>query len=211
MDTSSTLKIRFKKPGCDWFVTVSGVPQELAGREVDAENYLLARESGKHFHSTLVKGTDPASAAEFWQPMTIEHDADREKVGDIVIIFRKHPTTKRWMVLVEPDIAYVTEIQTVTTWRVPRSSVDNVTQSVKKPVSHSGWEYTNTRRLGGKQVKTHYVIAEWSAQQANKMMDVYDFAETLDGPGLASWAKAIHNMPNRPAIEIFRHWRTPAE
>lgn len=211
MDTSSTLKIRFRKPGCDWYETITGVPPELNGLVLDADNFELARENGKHFHTTLVEGHAPGTGSEFWQPMSFEHDVDREKVGDVVIIFRKHPVTKRWMVESETDSAYVTATEILSTWRVPRSSNDNVAQAVKKTVNHSGWMYTNTRRQGGKQVKTHFVIANWAPQLTDQMMDVYDFAESLDGPGLASWAKAVHVMPDKPAHEIFRHWRTPAE
>lgn len=207
----SSLKIRFKKPGCDWIETISGVPPELNGLVIDADNYRLERESGKHFHSTLVQGFVPVSNVEFWQPMSIEHDTGHDKVGDVVIVFRKDPHSKRWMVQVETEDVYITETETFKAWRANRSSVDNIEQSVRRTVNHSGWMYTNTRRQGGKQVKTHFVIAGWSPQLAEQMMDVYDFAETLDGPGLASWAKAIHVMPDNPAKEIFRHWRTPAE
>jgi hypothetical protein len=206
----SSLTIRFDKPGCDWQATISGVPKELAGRELVAENVVLARANGKNFHSTLVEGTVPGTENKFWQLLSIEHDSGHDKVGDVVIIFRKNPHSKRWMVQVETEDAYITETETFRVWRANRSSVDNIEQSVKRTVNHSGWMYTNTRRLGGKQVKTHFVIAGWSPQLAEQMMDVYDFAETLDGPGLSAWAKAMHVMPDNPAREIFRHWRTPS-
>lgn len=198
--------------GCDWINKQSNLRWDPAQARLVASNYLLGRENGKHFHNTLVNDSvtlPDGKVLEFRAPMTIEHDQGQDKVGDVVIVFRQHPHTGRFMVQVEQENAFVDETTIEKIWRAERSSVDNIAQAVKKTVVHGGWMYSNARRQGGKRIKTHYVIANWAPQLAEKMMDVYDYTESLDSPGLSSFTKALKHMPDRPARAIFNQMRTP--
>lgn len=191
-------------PGCDWQIKVAE----------DASNIVLARQGGQNFHLTLVEGQalkPDGTPVTFRQPMIFEHDQGKDKVGDVVVVFREHPQTKRWLVQVDQEDVYEDENTTKKLWRVNRSSVDNIIQAVKKTVAHSGWVYANARRIGGKPIKTHYVVANWAPQLADQMMDVYDYVQSLDSLGLASFLKALQMMPDRPARAIFNNMRNPYE
>lgn len=200
MDSTFTLK------DCDWQVILHEVDGESAG------NVTVQRAGGQHFHATMISdsATRPnGTEFSFRQLLLIEHDQSHEKVGDVVIVLRQNPHTGRYMVQVEQENVFVTETSITKIWRAMRSSVDNIAQAVKKTVVHSGWVYTNPRRIGGKPLKTHYVIAGWSPQLAGSMLDVYDYVQTFDGPGLATFLKALQHMPDRPARAIFNQMRTP--
>lgn len=198
-----TLKIR----GCDWQVTLCGLEGEIA------ENLIIQRAGGQNFHATMVDGTVVVKGElrTFRQLLIIEHDQGHDKVGDVVIQFRLNPATKRYNVQVEQEDVYESETIVKQIWRALRSSVDNIAQAVKKTVAYSGLIYTNARRIGGKPVKTHYVIAGWSPQLADQLMDVYDYVQTLDAPGHSAFLKALQNMPERPARAIFNQMRTPPQ
>lgn len=201
MKMDQTLKIR----GCDWEITLNGVDGDTV------ENIMVRRNNDKNFHATMVDDniTIDGVLKYFRQLLLVEHDQGKDKVGDVVIQFRQHPHTKRYMVYVEEENVFETETIVKKTWRAIRSSVDNIAQAVKKTVIPSGWIYANARRIGGKQIKTHYVIAGWSPQLADQMMDVYDYVDGLDSPGLSSFIKALRHMPERPARTIFNQMRTP--
>jgi hypothetical protein len=206
-------KIRFDRPGCDWQITLVNPHQE--GDELVAENFVLARANGKHFHQTLV--TDDAMNASgelftFSQPMIFKHDLEKGKVGDIVLIFRKHPHTDRWMVQVDQENAFITDTNVRKVWRAVRSSLDNVLQAIKnRPVIQVGMGYSNTRRIGGNMIAQHYVRAGWSPQMENSMMDVFDYADSPDSMGQAVFLKALKHMPERMANEVFQQIRQPIE
>jgi len=198
----STLKIS----GCDWQVTSQNVEGEIA------ENFIAQRAKGQNFHATMVNDsitTPDGKVINFRQLMIIEHDQEHDKVGDVVIQFRQNPHTGRYMVQVEQENVFETETNVKKIWRAVRSSIDNIAQAVKKTVIHSGWLYANPRRIGGKSIKTHYVIAGWAPQLAEQMMDVYDYIQSLDSLGLATFLKALQHMPDRPARAIFNQMRTP--
>jgi hypothetical protein len=191
-------------PGCDWQIKTAD----------DASNFVLSRQGGQNFHITLVEGQakkPDGSVSTFRQPMIIEHDQGTEKVGDVVIVFREHPKTGRWMIQTDKEDVYENETTTKKIWRANRSSVDNVIQAVRKTVAHTGWIYANARRIGGKPIKTHYVIANWAPQLSEEMMDVYDYVQSLDSMGLASFLKALQIMPDRPARAIFNDMRNPSK
>lgn len=198
--------------GCDWMIKQLDLRWDPEQARLVASNYFLGRENGKHFHGTLVNDSvmlPDGKVLNFRAPINIEHDSGHDKVGDVVIIFRRYPHTGRYMVQVEQENVFVDETTIVKIWRAERSSIDNIAQAVKKTVIHSGWIYSNARRQGGKQIKTHYVIANWAPQLADKMMDIYDYTESLDSPGLSSFTKALKHMPDRPAHAIFNQMRTP--
>lgn len=197
-----TLKLN----GCDWILETPDTGNE------EAENFLLKREGGQHFHVAMVTDTvdgRDGSITRFRQPMVFEHDLGRDKVGDVVIQYRKHPRTGRWCVQVEEENIFETEEIVKKAPRAARSSVDNIAQAVKRTVAATGMMYANPRRIGGKPIKAHYVIAGWSPQLAESVMDVYDFVQLLDGLGLAAFLKALQHMPAEPAGEIFKHMRIP--
>lgn len=196
----------FRINGCDWEVTL----EALDGDSIT--NLVAQRAKGQNFHATMVDDSvvlPDGKVANFRQLLIIEHDQGQDKVGDVVLQFRQEPHTNRYKVQVEQENVFETETTVKTTWRAIRSSVDNIAQAVKKTVAHSGWIYANPRRIGGKPIKTHYVIAGWSPQVADSMMDVYDFVQSLDALGLATFLKALQNMPERPARAIFNQMRTP--
>ncbi len=200
MDSTFTLK------NCDWQLAL----QNLEGQT--AENVVVQRAKGQNFHATMVNDSvvlPDNKVVSFRQLLFFEHDQGHDKAGDVVIQFRQDPHTKRYKVQVEQENVFETETIVKKIWRAIRSSVDNIAQAVKKTVVHSGWIYTNPRRIGGKPVKTHYVIAGWSPQLAENMMDVYDYVQSFDGPGLATFVKALQHLPDRPARAIFNQMRTP--
>jgi len=200
MDSSFTIS------GCDWQVTLKDLEGETAG------NMTAQRAKGQNFHATVVNDNitlPDGKVVNFRQLLIIEHDQGLDKVGDVVIQFRQNPHTERYMVQVEQENVFETETIVKKIWRAVRSSVDNIAQAVKKTVAHSGWVYANPRRIGGKPIKTHYVIAGWSPQLAEQMMDVYDYVQSLDALGLATFLKALQHMPERPARAIFNQMRTP--
>lgn len=206
MEMNGSLK--FKVRGSDWIVTL----QNIEGEEIT--NIILQRGNGKAFHATMVDDyiiTPEGEKINFRQLMLIEHDSGKDKVGDVVIQFRQNPHTGRYKVQVEEENVFITEDSesVIKIWRATRSGVDNIAQAVKKQVSHSGWVYANPRRIGGNQIKTHYVIAGWAPQLASQMMDVYDYVQSLDSLGLASFLKALQHMPDSPAQSIFNQLRTP--
>ena len=154
-----TLKVKVR--GSDW---VLQIPE---GEEI--ENFLVQRSGGQHFHATMVDDTfvkQDGSEGTFRQLMLFEHDQGHDKVGDVVIQLRRHPETDRYMVQVDQENAFETETLVRKIYRAVRSSVDNVKQAVKREVAHTGWLYANARRIGGKPIKAHYVIAGWSPQLA---------------------------------------------
>lgn len=200
MDSTFTIS------GCDWQVTLLNIDGETA------ENLVAQRAKGQNFHATMVNDNVTApdgKVINFRQLLLIEHDQDLEKVGDVVIQFRQNPHTGRYMVQTEQENVFVTETNIKKIWRATRSSVDNIAQAVKKTVTHSGWVYANPRRIGGKPIKTHYVISGWAPNLAEQMMDVFDYIQSLDSLGLATFLKALQHMPDRPARAIFNQMRTP--
>ena len=199
MDQTLTIK------NCDWQITLNGVEGDVT------ENLVAQRAKGQNFHATMVMDNINVNGKvkTFRQLLIIEHDQGKDKVGDVVIQLRLNPKTNRYHVQVEEENVFVTETDIKKIWRAPRSSVDNVEQSVKKTVAHSGWIYANARRIGGKPIKTHYVIAGWSPQMVDQMMDVYDYVQSHDSPGLATFLKALQIIPERPARAIFNQIRTP--
>lgn len=196
----------FTISGCDWQVTLHDLEGETAA------NVTVQRAKGQNFHATMVNDNitlPDGKVANFRQLMLIEHDQGHDKVGDVVIQFRQDPSSGRYKVQFEQENVFETENTINKIWRAVRSSVDNIAQAVKKTVAHSGWVYANPRRIGGKPIKTHYVIAGWSPQLAEQMMDVYDYVQSLDSLGLATFLKALQHMPDRPARAIFNQMRTP--
>lgn len=196
----------FQIKGCDWQVVLQDIEGDIAS------NLVAQRANGKNFHATIVDDNvtnSEGKVIDFRQLLIIEHDQGHDKVGDVVIQFRMHPHTGRYMVQVDQENVFETETVIKKIWRAVRSSVDNIAQAVKKPVAHSGWIYANPRRIGGKPIKTHYVIAGWSPQLVDQMMDVYDYIQSLDSLGLATFLKALQHMPDRPARAIFNQMRTP--
>lgn len=161
-------------------------------------NFVLMRPDGKFFHLTMVKASvtmKDGSTAQFWQPMLLEHSADKiDRVGDVVVVIRRHPQTKRFMVQVEDDIVYLSEEETFLTKRVKRSSADNVEQAIQSRVTFAGDIYLNSRRIGGLPVKTHGIIAPWSPQLAAEMMDIYEFVQGPDAPGVAALMKYLQTL-----------------
>jgi hypothetical protein len=201
-------KIRFSKPGCDWQIVLVNPHKE--GEDLVADNFVLARANGLHFHSTLVEGhakSKEQQDIEFWGPVSIEH-GNGQKVGDVVLVFRRGPLG-RWMVQVEEEDAYETETLIKKVIRAARSSLDNVIQAVKKTVVQVGMGYANPRRLGGNMIAQHYVESGWSPQLADKMMDVFDYIQTPDSLGQAVFLKALQHMPDKMAREIFNQIRKP--
>ena len=194
----------FKVGGCDWI---------LKHEETDEiGNFVVQRAGGQNFHATMVDDNvnkPDGSVGQFRQLLIIEHDQGLDKVGDVVIQFRQDPATKRFKVQVEQENVFETETIIKKIWRAVRSSVDNIAQAVKRTVAHSGWVYANPRRIGGKPIKTHYVIAGWSPQMAEQMMDVYDYVQSLDALGLATFLKALQHMSDHPARAVFNQMRTP--
>ncbi|MEK7550866.1 MAG: hypothetical protein AAB535_03740 [Patescibacteria group bacterium] len=171
------------------------------GEEI--ENFLIQRVKGQHFHISMVGDTavkPDGDVANFRQPLIFEHDQGLNKAGDVVNQIRKHPSTGRYMVRVEQENVFETEIMVKKIWRTIKSGVDNIAQAVKKTVVHSGWIYSNPRRIGGMPIKTHYVIAGWAPQLVDQMMDVYDYVQSFDTMGLAAFIKALQNMPDRPHV-----------
>lgn len=209
MDTNVNT-IRFDKPGCDWQITLVNPKQGESG-ELIAENFVLARVSGKHFHSTLVEGealNAQGQAFRFWKPMSFEHDLGRNKVGDVVLIFRKAPYG-RWLVEIEQEDAYLNETTIQKVYRATRSSLDNVIQAVKRTVVEAGRGYANPARLGGNMIAQHYVHAPWSPQKADSMMDVFNYVQSPDSLGQAVMLKALQHMPREMADEIYSQIRAP--
>ncbi|MFA5532739.1 MAG: hypothetical protein WDA13_04065 [Candidatus Shapirobacteria bacterium] len=192
---------------CDWQITLNGVDDEVT------ENLVAQRAKGQNFHATMVMDniTMNGEVKNFRQLLIIEHDQGNDKVGDVVIQFRLNPKTNRYNVQVEEENVFETETNIKKIWRALRSSVDNIAQAVKKTVAHSGWIYANARRIGGKPIKTHYVIVGWSPQLVDQMMDVYDYVQSLDSPGLATFLKALQIMPEKPARDIFNQMRKPSD
>lgn len=194
----------FKIKGSDWIL------QHTA--EENIPNFIIKRENDKNFHATMVNDNivlPDGKVVNFRQLLIIEHDQGYDKVGDVVIQFRQNPHTNRFTVQVEQENVFETDNNIKKIWRAVRSSVDNIAQAVKKTVIHSGWMYANPRRIGGKPIKTHYIIAGWSPQLSDSTMDVYDYVQTLDALGLATFLKALQHMPDRPARAIFNQMRTP--
>lgn len=208
MDTLFNI-VRFLKPGCDWQIELVNPRKE--GDDVVADNFILKRANGAHFHQTLVEGTalgKDMKPFSFYQPIIFEHGTG-QKVGDVVLVFRKAPTG-RWMLQVEQEDVYESESKIVKIYRSARSSLDNVIQAVKKSVSPVGMGYANPRRIGGMMYAQHYVESGWSPQLADRMMDVFDYIQTPDSIGQAVFLKALQHMPDRMAREIFNQIRKPA-
>lgn len=212
MNDINITTIRFGKPGCDWKITLKDPRKGENEGELVADNFVLARENGKHFHSTLVEGEAPdgkGGTFRFWKPMSFEHDSGRNKVGDVVLIFRKSSEHGRWMVEVEQEDAYIDETTIQKIWRTIRSSLDNVIQAIKRTVVEVGRGYANPARLGGNMIAQHYVHAPWSPQKADSMMDVFNYLQTPDSLGQAVFLKALQHMPKEMADEIYSQMRMP--
>jgi hypothetical protein len=205
------ITVRFDKPGCDWQITLVD-PKQVEGGML-AKNFVLVRANGKHFHTTLVEGealNENKETFHFWQPMSFEHDSGRNKVGDVVLVFRKSPDpVGRWMVQVDQEDVYIDETTIRKIWRAIRSSLDNIIQAVKREVVETGRAYANPRRLGGNSISQHYVHAAWSPQLANQMMDVFNYVQSLDSMGQSTLLKALQHMPFEMATEIFKQIRAP--
>lgn len=179
----------------------------------NASNFNLFRPDGKFFHQTMVKSSvrlKDGTVTEFWQPMCMEHPGEKlDRVGDIVIVLRLHPITGRFMVKCEEEVVFVTEDETSTCIRATRSSVDNVEQSIRKRVTPTGNLYLNSRRAGGQPVKSHVGISNWTPQEANSMVDIYEYVQSPDGPGLAALMKSFQVLPIELAREVLGQVITP--
>ena len=177
-----------------------------------AENFVVQRENGKNFHVTMIDDSVPlpnGEVAKFRQPMIFEHDQGAGKVGDIVIVLRLNPSTQRYCVQTEEENVFVTETDIIKIARADRSSVDRIEQAVKRSVVVTGKVYSNPRRIGGMSIVTNYVIAGWSPQNVDEMIDIYEYVQGLDSMGLATLLKALQHMPAEPAFTIFEQMRTP--
>jgi len=205
-----TLKITFNKKGCDWEIILENFSQSPEG-DISADNFVLQRANGKHFHTTLVEAEAANSEGKkflFWQPIIIEHNNGRNKVGDVVLIFRKSPQG-RWEIQVEDEDVYIDEDNIEKIIRATRSSLDNTTQSIKRTVIKVGEGYANPRRIGGSKIYQHYVHAGWSPQLEDQMLDVFHYCRTPDSLGQAVFLKALTHMPYKIADEIFHQIREP--
>ena len=171
-------------------------------------NFVAQRETGQTYRATMITDIND-QGVQFRQLFLFEQDRG-DKVGDVVLTFRQHPHSHRYMIQVEQEKVFVTEQEVIKIWRATRAGVDNPAHAIKRQVVSSGWIYSNPRRIGGKAIKTHYILAGWSPQLAGQMMDVYDYVQTLDAMGLAAFLKALQHMPDRPARAIFVQMRTPA-
>lgn len=199
----------FEINGTDWVLEVAGVQGKAA------ENFVLKRKNGKNFHVTMVEDSifdKEKGLIKFRQPMLFEHSQGKDRAGDILITLRQGPSG-RYFVHAEEDNVFVDEanpsiIEKI--FRAMRSSIDNPNKAVKRTVRTTGEGYLNTRRIGGKTVKTHYFLAAWSPQFAGEMMDIYDYVQSLDIPGLAALMKALQDMPDQLAKLLFEQIRMPA-
>lgn len=179
--------------------------------QVKSPNYLLHRLDEKYFHSTLVRAE--CNGTVYYQPMGIEH-GNEEKIGDIVLVFRKNPHSHRWMIQAEQEDVYITETKIEKTLRSIRSSLDNIIQAMKRRiVVPVGYINSNPRRIGGKPIKVHYVIAGWATQPevTEQMLDIFVYVQSLDALGLSVLLKALTHMPNKTAKEIFGQIRKAPE
>ena len=191
--------------GSDWILKLVGVEGDTV------ENFVLQRVEGQNFHATMVTNEvvqKDGSTRSFRQPLSIEHDQGKDKVGDVVLVFRQNPHTKRYMVQGESENVFEDENTRHQQLRATRASVDNIAQAVNKTVVHLHWGYSNPPRTGGKPIKTHYVLAGWSPQVAERMIDVYDYVQTLDMIGKSVFLDAMQHMPDRPARLIFNQMRS---
>lgn len=185
----------------DWVIVLEDLQDEET-----VGNIVVKREDGRYFHATMIEDDvelPDGKNLHFAQLMIFEYGT-----GNVVLVLRKHPHTGRYMVQVEDENVFETEHTIKKIWRVKRSSPDNIAQAVKKTVNQSGWIYTNPRRIGSSPLKTHYVLAGWSPQLANEMVDIYDFVQSNDSIGLATLMKALPHMPERDAFEIFNQMRS---
>lgn len=198
----------FKIEQSDWLIILHDVEGDRVG------DVTIQRAGGQNFHASMVTDTvtrpDGSESLPFRQLMFFEHDNGQDKVGDVVIQIRKHPRTGRYMIQVEQENAFENTKSKTKAWRATRSSLDNIVQAVKRSVTHVGWLYTNPRRIGGKPIKSHYVLVGWSPQLANSMMDVYDYVQTPDAMGLATLLKAFQVMGDDLAMEILAQILHPA-
>jgi len=186
-----------------WGIKILGLKKD----EMTAENLVFFRpEDNKFFHLTLVKNDLPGGKF-YMSPMLFEH-GDGNKVGDIVVTLRKSPTG-RWMVQVEKETVFVTETETIEVFRSKRSSLDNEEPSIKRSVVKVGEGYSNPRRIGGKPIFCHYLLAGWSPQLAENMMDVFDFLLCTDMIGQSCFLRSLQHMPDEVAREIFSQMRAP--
>ena len=191
-----------KVSGGDWQVRHANT------NEVD--NFVVERANGKHFHITMIDDSVVVKdeVVEFRQPMLFEHDQGTGKSGDVVIQFRRHPRTGRYMVQTETETVFEDETTKHEIIRATRSGVDNIAQAVKKAVTLTGEIYSNPRRIGGKPIKTHFVVANWSPQLASSMTDVYDYVRGPDSMGEAAFQKALAVMEDdQVALTLFLQTR----
>ncbi|HBP51466.1 MAG: hypothetical protein US68_C0008G0019 [Candidatus Shapirobacteria bacterium GW2011_GWE1_38_10] len=206
IQNGSTVNISFKTdPVNDWQLTLQNIREEDG--EIFADNFLLARKNGKHFFAKLIKtlgiNTD-GSEFPYWLPRIFDI-GNGYKCGDVVIQFRKHPQSKRWMVDIELEYGSKSPDSLEKVFRISRSSLDNVKQAVKKSVKETGQDWTNTQRIGGDKVSMHCVDAGWSPQlfTQGKVMDVFDFvANSHDGPGKTALVEALQHLPTPIAKQV---------
>ncbi|HWS48521.1 MAG TPA: hypothetical protein VN174_00540 [Candidatus Methanoperedens sp.] len=206
IEGGSTVTISFKTdPANDWQLTLQNVREEEGG--IFADNFLLARKNGQHFFAKLVKVLGiKADGSEFpyWLPRIFDI-GNGYKCGDVVIQFRKHPQSKRWMVDVESEYGSKSPDLLEKVIRISRSSLDNIKQAVKKTVKETGQDWLNSQRIGGDKVSMHCVDAGWSPQlfAQGKVMDVFDFvANSHDGPGKIALVEALQHLPTPIAKQV---------
>jgi len=192
---------------CDWLINLIN-PIEKENGEIVVENFVLHRKNDKTFHATMVEAK--IGDIKFRQPIIIEH-GNNNKVGDIVIIFRKNPHNHRWMVQCDQEDVYVTEEKIEKIVRAQRSSLDNVKQAVNRKVIMVGEGYSNPRRIGGEKIFQHYVTVGWGPQIADQMIDVFDYVDSLDFQGQSVFLKTLKHMPHEMAYEILDQIRKPEE
>lgn len=156
-------------------------------------------------------GTNPdGSEKKYVTVIVFEQDNGGDRAGDIVLTFRVGEDG-RYTVQTDEEVVHLTPKEFKKIMRATRSSVDNPKQSVKRRVVKAGEIYLNARRIGGKPVFTHYVLAGPATQAIPgvEQTDVFDYVRSQDGPGKAAFLDAIVHMSDKPARAIFRQMRDP--
>ena len=178
---------------------------------ISPNSFHAGMENGGPYHAAFVKETSP-DGSQYDSLKFIEHDGGKDRVGDVVITFRVDPQTGRYTVQAEQEDVFLDETTKIQIWRAVRSSLANIAQAVKRTVVNSGQVYANPRRIGGKSIFTHYVLAGPLSQEVpgKIQMDVYEYVQGLDALGLAAFVKALQHMPEKPARAIFNQMRQPA-
>lgn len=183
----------------NWMLQV--FPSTEAGK---ISNFLVYQKDGKFFEITMVEVK--VGEKSFFKPMIIEKgDISKGKIGDVVIILRQNPKSKRWMVQTEFEEMFVSKTESKKIPRAKRSSIDNPEQAVDRKVSFVGFGNSNPARIGAPApIALHFVILGWSPQLSEQMTDIYYFIQSSeDLMGQATLLKALQNMPKKIAREIF--------